>query len=384
MRFPPLSRLADLALWRRKLRRRLRLGLADGVAQVKQGLGRIEGATSLQADLSLPLEALRDRIEADPQLDFVHIDHSAASSDPAVGLLHLARQTPATKAKLVLLANAGFHQYHLRNGVSSLVRHRRIRHLWREVIAGQVQVDDNDIFHTLDRAEGAGEPRLLVVFSSIAAKIYNPSLMRHFEKNFASIRKYVPRNTHILRIADFGGVVGSFYLNSLALPQTEARVWARITATAADLKVQPHNIVLYGASKGGTAATFYALRHGLRAVAVDPILSDEHYVKVHRDLHFTQGTFAATKQARFRALIRDSLPPETRLSVICSSRSPQFAYIEPMLITPFRDRFAFLNSENPAIKLHPDVGPQTVAHTLAQINLHLAGMEAQAGFHTVW
>lgn len=375
-----LSRLTD----RDWLARRLRRGMGDGISRAKEAVEVLDTRVSARIPLSESIEALRHRLETQPALDFLHVDHSGANPDPGISLINLARQNAETRAKLVALANAGFHVYALRDGVTSLVRHRRIRHLWREVIAGHVQVDENEIFHTLERAPGPGEPRLLVVFSSIAAKIYNPSLMRHFERNFSSLPKYVPQNTHILRIADFGAVLGSFYLNSLALPQNETHIWARIAATAAELKVARHNIVLYGASKGGTAATFHALRHGLRAVAVDPILSDEHYVKVHRDLHFTQGTFPATKQARFRALIRNALHPEAKLSVICSRRSPQFAYIEPTLITPFRDRFLFLDSDNPGIENHPDVGPKTVAHTLSQLNLHLAGLTPPSGLHTVW
>lgn len=380
MRIPGLSKFTD----RIKLSRKLRRGVGEGISRAKQVVEKIDTRISARINLSIPLEDLRARLEAQPGLDFIHVDHASVSTAPGQSLIDLARQNPETKAKLILLANAGFHVYVLREGVSSMVRHRRIRRLWREVIAGTVSVDENDIFHTLERATGAGEPRLLVVFSSIAAKMYTPSLMRHFEKNFATLPKYVPHNTHILRIADFGGVVGSFYLNTRALPQNEAHIWARIAATAAELKVTRDNIVLYGTSKGGTAATFYALRHGLRAVAVDPILSDEHYIKAHHDLHFTQGTFADPKQARFQALIRNELHPEAKLSLICSRRSPQFAYIEPMLITPTRNRFLFLNSENPKIQKHPDVGPKTVAHTLSQLNLHLAGLNPQAGFHTVW
>lgn len=362
----------------------MRREMYDMISRAQEAVTTFDSRVSVKIDLSEPIETLRALLETRPALDFLHVDHSAVAQDGTTSIINLARQNPETKAKLVLLANAGFHLYVLREGVSSMVRHRRIRRLWREVLNGTVQVDENEIFHTLEPATGAGEPRLLVVFSSIAAKMYTPSLMRHFEKNFSSLPKYVPQNTHVLRIVDFGAVVGSFYLNSLALPQNETHIWARIAATAEALKVDRRNIVLYGASKGGTAAAFYALRHGLRAVAVDPILSDDHYIKVYRDLHFTQGTFAAPKEARFAALLRDELHPEAALSVICSRRSPQFAYIEPMLIKPYASRFLFLDSDNPGIEKHPDVGPKTVSHMLSQLNLHLAGLPPPTGLHTVW
>lgn len=344
---------------------------------------KIDSTSAIHIPTDIPDAELYDRIASLPRLNFIHIDHSAVSRNAQDNIITLARRDPALKEKLVFMANAGFHLYVLRDGISSMVRHRRIRSLWRLAIAGEVSVDENGIFSRLHPAPGGGEPRLLVVFSSIAGTIYTPSLMRHFEQNFASIGKYIPKNTHILRIVDFGGVLGSFYLNSNALPKNEDHIQTRIAATAADLGVVTENIVLYGTSKGGTAAAFHALRRGWRGVAVDPILSDEHYVRKHRDLHFTEGTFPASKQARFAELLRDP-HPETRLSVICSNRSPQFPYIEETLIGRFRDRFTFLNSENAEIRTHPDVGPKTLPHTLSQLNLHLAGLQPPGGFRTVY
>ena len=376
-------RRIDLADWPRN-KRLLRLAVAEGFSRARLFMEKIDSASVIHISAHIPERELRERIAGMSRLNFIHIDHSDISEKPEDNIIGLARRNPALKEKLVIMANAGFHLYTLREGVSSMVSHRRISTLWRNAISGEVSVDRNGIFSKLESpATCSGDPRLLVVFSSIAGVMYTPSLMRHFEQNFATIGKYVPRNTHILRIVDFGGVVGSFYLNSLALPDNEANIYTCIKETAERLGVQGGNIVLYGGSKGGTAAAFYALRHGWRGVAADPILSDEHYVRKYGDLHFTVGTFAATKQERFAELVQD-IHPDARLSVICSTRSPQYPYIETALIERFRDRFLFLNSENPEIRSHPDVGRQTIPHALAQINLHLAGLPVAGGYHTVW
>lgn len=380
---PKLRRLrVEIERWRR-YKRRMKMALAQGLSEIGLFMEKIDSASVIHIPVDLPADELQGRLEALPKLNFIHIDHSAASSNAGDNIIMLARKDPALKANLVTMANAGFHLYTLRAGISSMVRHRRIPTLWNMAIASEVAVDKNRIFSKLDRATGNGEPRLLVVFSSIAGTMYTPSLMRHFEQNFASIGKYLPKNTHILRIVDFGGVVGSFYLNSRALPENEAHIHARIAATAADLGVAAENIVLYGGSKGGTAAAFYAMRHGWRAVAADPILSDEHYIKRYNDLHFTEGTFLATKQERFAELVQN-VHPDARVSVICSTRSPQFRYIDETLVSRFRDRFVFLNSEHDGIKSHPDVGRLTIPHALSQINQHLSGLEPSGGFHTVW
>lgn len=358
--------------------------LAEGLSRARLFMEKIDSASAIHIAVDIPDEELRDRIASMLRLNFIHIDHSAVSRNEQDNIITLARHDPALREKLVIMANAGFHLYVLRAGISSMVHHRRISTLWRPAITGEISVDANRVFSKLLPAlDRSGDPRLLVVFSSIAGTIYTPSLMRHFEQNFVSIGKYIPKNTHILRIVDFGGVLGSFYLNSIALPKNEDHIHTRIIATAVDLGVAMENIVLYGTSKGGTAATFYALRQGWRGVAVDPILSDEHYVRKHGDLHFTEGTFPATKQERFSELV-SNVHSNARLSVICSSRSPQFRYIDETLIRNFRDRFLFLNSENPEIRTHPDVGPQTLPHTLSQINRHLAGLDSPGGLWTVW
>lgn len=378
-----IERLQSKKMDWRRMRRLVRLGLAECVSKLRLLMDKIDSQSAIHIPADLPLDQLQERIAALPRLNFIHLDHAEIARTDDDHIITLARQEPGLHANLVAMANAGFHLYVLRNGVSSMVRHRRIPTLWNLTLSGEVSVDENGIFSKLEPATGSGDPRLLVVFSSIAAKMYTPGLMRHFEQNFATIGKYIPKNTHILRIPDFGGVVGSFYLNSLALPRNEDNIAGRIAAVAAQLGVSDDGIVLYGGSKGGTAAAYYAMRQGWRGIAVDPILSDDHYVRKYRDLHFTQGTFAATKQERFGALVQQ-VHPKAQLSVICSTRSPQLPYIQDILIDRFRDRFLFLNSENPEIKSHPDVGRVTIPHALSQINAHLAGLPVTGGYHTVW
>jgi len=346
---------------------------------------KINTKTCIYISLDDSLEDIKSRVLALEKLNFVHIDHQRrqANASQTDSVISIARNDVEAKKKLIFLANKGFHVYVVRDDVSSMVHHRRIKTLWRKVVTKEISVDENDIFHTVQKAPSANTPKLLVAFSSIASKMYTPSLYRHFERNFASIGKYIPQNVHIMRIADFGSVVGSFYLNSKSLPNNETHIAAAIEREAARLGISHKDVVLYGCSKGGTAATYYALKFGYQAVAVDPILSDEHYVQECRDLHFTLGTFDEPKEVRFAQLIKD-LHADAELSVICSSRSPQYKYIHDTLISRFSDRFLFLNSENDIIKTHPDVGPQTIPHALSQINARLAGVTISPGIKTVF
>jgi hypothetical protein len=346
---------------------------------------KINTKSCIHISLDDPLKTIKNRVLALDKLNFIHVDHAGRQTHTkqANNIISIAGNDADAKAKLTFLANQGFHVYMVRNETSSMVHHRRIRTLWRDVVAKEITVDENNIFYVTYPPPLTVSPKLLVIFSSIAATMYTPSLQRHFEKNFATIAKYVPQNTHILRIADMGAVVGSFYLNSKSLPNNEAHVAAVIAREAKRLGISNKDVVLYGSSKGGTAAVFYALKYGYQAVAVDPILSDEHYVQEHGDLHFTLDTFEQPKEARFAELV-ENVHDDTELSVICSTRSPQYPYINETLISRFADRFVFLNSENENIKIHPDVGPKTIPHTLSQLNARLAGVPLGAGLKTVY
>lgn len=373
--------IVDLqSLWRY-----VQFGLVTALIEVRYFMEKINTKTCIYVSLDDPLEDIRKRVLALDNLNFVHVDHAGRETKTSQtnSVISIARNDADAKEKLVFLANQGFHVYVVRDDMSSMVHHRRIKTLWRNVVAKEVSVDENDIFYAVQKAPLTNDPKLLVAFSSIAAKMYTPSLFRHFEQNFASIGKYVPQNTHIMRIADFGSVVGSFYLNSKSLPDNEAHIAAAIAREAARLGISHKDVVLYGSSKGGTAATYYALKYGYQAVAVDPILSDKHYVQEHRDLHFTLGTFAQPKEVRFADVTAD-IHPDAGLSVICSTRSPQYTYIHDTLISRLSDRFVFLNSENENIQTHPDVGPKTIPHTLSQINARLAGVAIGSGIKTVY
>lgn len=333
-------------------------------------LDRINTQYAHFLDITTTADTLTDLLIACPTLNFIHINHEDYAD---VNLIGIVRKNPAFKPLLVALANHGFHLYVLRDGVSSFVRHRRIATLWKVVTSGDVQCNKNNMFYKVNSPVDHQVQKLVVVFSSIGSVMYTSSLNRHFEQNFKSISKYIPENTAVLRIADMGGVVGSFYLNSHALPDHESHVSALIAQVTRDLGLTNDDVVLYGTSKGGTAATYYSLKDGYSAVAVDPILSDEHYVTTFQDSHFTLGTFPHTKQEKFSQMIQ-TVHADADLSVVCSQRSPQFPVIEETLINPFRNRFTFFNAQNPKIKDHPDVGPFTLPYTLAQITAKLANL----------
>lgn len=113
---------------------------------------------------------------------------------------------------------------------------------------------------------------------------YSASLYRYFAKNFSTIDKYIGKNVSILRVADIGGITGSFYLNTNALPTNADKIKSLILEVIEQCQIKSDDVVLYGCSKGGTAAVYHGLTNNYKIVAVDPILNDEHYINNKNDL----------------------------------------------------------------------------------------------------
>lgn len=320
-----------------------------------------------------------------PALEFIHISHKenlAASEN----LLHIARKNDPLRHVVAELSNHGFYLYALRDGVSSYVRHGRIPTLWNKVVNKTYDIDRNGLVYSFAPAPlKSSEPKLLVVFSSIAASMYNASLNRYFEQNFKSINKYVPEDTAVLRIADIGGVLGAFYLNTNYLPRNEQNVQELIGEILKRHGIDRSRTTFYGVSKGGTGALYHAILGGYNATVVDPIVSDDHYVDKYNDLHFTRWVHAQRKQDRFRELaqLRDAGREPSRLAVVYSRRSPQYPYINEIVGGGFGDIVSFFDSDNPRIKKHPDVGPATINSTVMLINMTLYGLDLPQGRRTI-
>lgn len=345
---------------------------------------------TLKAKLDVPIKSLQRLIlEQRDSTDYLHIDHSHHSAQDS-NLIRLSRVDPKAKDLLVELASKGYYVYSASAGTTKFVRHEAIRKLWHSIRDGVYRITDDDMVYTVtgpvipDAAQN-----LLVVFSSIGSDIYNPGLSRYFTQNYQSVQKFIPANTVVLRIADIGGVQGSFYLNTTYDPNNAAKIQRLIGDVCREQGISRDRVVLYGASKGGTGALYHGLLGDFRAVAVDPIVNDDYYVRRYGDTHFTLGgVFASTKEQVFADLMNTeqmstSISDSSRQVVICSELSPQFAYTNEILIDHNSRGLAFYNVVNPNIKDHPDVSSNTLDLAVTLINGHFYDLRIDGGLHNV-
>lgn len=308
------------------------------------------------------------RVQTDPSLN------------PGHDLMKLALSDERAKRLLLKLTNLGYSLYYHADCESRFIRHDRLSRHWPAVKSGAIRVSSDDIFHTIEEPPSGRIERLVVIFSPVSSR---PRLVRYFRPSFSTLQKYIAPNTAVLRVADVGGVKGAFYLDTTALPKNSLNIYRLIHSTVERLAVPRNNVVIYGASKGGTGAVYHALAGGWHYVAVDPILSDEWYETYKNDYHFTTGSvFPRSKQEVFSDLFaevaRDREAVDQGSVLITSSRSPQFAYTSEA-IRPLRERMTVFDSQNVGIKKHPDVAPKTIYAQVMAINSLLLGVGFPAG-----
>src|SRR5699024_3902474 len=154
---------------------------------------------------------------------------TALSGTPEKDMMKLALTSPQAKNLLLELTRLGFSLYYNTTNESRFIRHDRIVHHWPAVKDGSFSISDQGIVHKLEKPESGTFEKLVVVFSPINSK---PRLIRYFRPSFATLMKYIPRNTAILRIADVGGVKGAFYLDSNYLPDYCSSIHHLLQSTA--------------------------------------------------------------------------------------------------------------------------------------------------------
>lgn len=329
-----------------------------------------------------------DSILNSQNYDFVHVSDEQ-NVLAGRSMIQAAHQDNQIKHLVNRLSQFGFYVYHTVDGVSKFVKHEHIPTMWHSVANGTYSVSPTGVVHTIDLPSSELKAKyLMVVFSSIGGDIFGDGLFRYFTQNYKSVQKFVPRDTAILRIADIGGVISAFYLNTKYRPDNAARISDFIEDTRRMLGISREHVITYGASKGATGALYHALQNGYRCVCVEPIVNDEYYEEKFGDSHFTKGgNFSRSKEEVFLELmavhrnegLKVSGVPQTQVAVIYSEQSPQFPYIRDTLVKNAPGDMCFINFTHPEIFDHPDVSPRSLNLMAMLLNMMFYGFSVPVG-----
>ncbi|MDU9349339.1 MULTISPECIES: XcbB/CpsF family capsular polysaccharide biosynthesis protein [Staphylococcus] len=262
-----------------------------------------------------------------------------------------------------LLKNDYILYFH-KDGISKLYKRKFIKELWKRKDLYQ----ENSVFYTLDEPdekkmnEKLDSFTLLIIFTCMPpGDVYDSYLMsdRMFPKFFNNIERSLVKNVYTMRIMDLNCSHGSHYINTINNPNMEEDIIKAIENVKNNLDIK--NIVLYGASKGGTGALYYSSILDLKCLAVDPILSlGEYNIK---DEHFLKGL----RKEDISGDINNYLSKKSNNEkYIIGSENVAFNY--SMISKIKGEKVKVINKIDNHIVNHPDVSRNSVPEQLMLLN----------------
>ncbi|GAA4362672.1 XcbB/CpsF family capsular polysaccharide biosynthesis protein [Paeniglutamicibacter cryotolerans] len=301
-------------------------------------------------------------------------------------LIHVAKKNPAARELLVELSCRGYSIFGAPAKGTRLVHESSLGMYWPELKDGRYSVAEGGVVYSLTEPRRGGTPHaLLVVFSAVNPVPFTQSLNRHFTQNWPGLEKSIVDHAAVLRVSDLGGIVGSFYLPTVFKEENISLVQNLITKIRQQLGLGREDVVLYGASKGGTGALLHALHGRYSCVSVDPIVTNDRRETPRKDSYFINTRiFPKTRDEIFKEAVKSFVDgndekPSCVFSVITSTNSAEYLSVAALVGSELGDFANLFVSDNPRIKSHADVAPKTAALAMGLMNLTLAKVPVGPG-----
>ncbi|MEP9851093.1 accessory Sec system protein Asp2 [Staphylococcus aureus] len=264
-----------------------------------------------------------------------------------------------------LLANDYILYFH-NEGISKLYKRNYVKELWKR----NDLIQQGGVFYTLDVPKdkklnkSKNNKKLLIIFTCMpATDVYDNYLMtdRMFPKFFNGIERSLMKNVYTMRIMDLNCSHGSHYINTTNNKNMENDISNAIHRVKDELGIEKVDIVLYGASEGGTGSLYYGSKLDLKCLAIDPIISlGEYNVK---DDHFLKG------------LRKEDISDDINFNL--SKQNEKEKYIIGSENVPFNfsmiakihgKNINKINMVDEHIKSHPDVSRNSIPEQLMLLN----------------
>lgn len=255
------------------------------------------------------------------------------------------------------------------NGTESFLCKREfIIELWQRKDLKNYESLFYTIENPIDRKlnEQNTKKQLLVLFTCMPnLEKYDNSLMtdRMFHPFFSKISVNLIKNTYIMRIMDLNC---SHYIDTINNSEMENQIKHSIEEVRNQLLLDKKDVVLYGASKGGTGALYHGLKLGYSFLAVDPIISISEYNKT--DAHFLKDLRVEDLTDILNYYIDKKSSCE---KYIIASENVTFNYSKVKGLK--NEELTILNMKDNHIKTHPDVSLNSIPEQLAILNKLLRG-----------
>lgn len=269
-----------------------------------------------------------------------------------------ARDNEKLRENYISLMKDDYIYYMINNEKHHFIKRDLLHTIWKDVLNGYIKHDDG-IYYTENNPEQIDN--VVVVFQgcAVSAAFDTSSIkMRYLVENFKTIDKYISPNTKVYHILDVNLHMGSFYKNTTNYPDYEENISEFLNKVC----IQGKKVIFYGASKGGTAATNYGIKHNVNFVAVDPITN-----LVNADINRKEFYFLDDVKDRLINISSSLRSDYTAKGTFIISEQVPKNYENVMLNFP-EDKFKKINVKNEKIKSHGDIGPNSIHILLMIIN----------------
>ncbi|WP_213064225.1 accessory Sec system protein Asp2 [Acinetobacter sp. LoGeW2-3] len=263
------------------------------------------------------------------------------------------------------MKNDYIHYFH-ENGISRFYKRENAIELFKR----KDLIYSNGIIYTLETPQGRKinnhvPKRLLVLFTCMPNKEnFDNHIIsnRMFPKFFDGIQKSLVKNVYIMRIMDINCSHGSHYTNTINYSNFEKNIQKEIDNVVEKLTINKRDVVLYGASKGGTGALLHGSALDYKTLAVDPILHLGEY-NAKNDLHFLKDL---RKEDVVEQINKQLKVCGNSIKYIICSENVVFNYNQVMRLN---NKVNIINLKDDMITAHPEVSRNSVPEQLMYINM---------------
>ncbi|ARE10730.1 hypothetical protein UC317_2078 [Lactococcus lactis subsp. lactis] len=178
---------------------------------------------------------------------------------------------------------------------------------------------------------------------------------------FKHLSRSLIKNTIIIRIADINGVRGSGYTNSYNYENYESDLSEFIEEMILRYIVNRKDVVLYGVSKGGAGGLFYAAKHNLNSVTVDPLISKNYSINYENDTYLFHKI---SKDLDLVPIINEKLEFLPAHNYVIGNHYVKETWDEILRLKGVQ----IFDIDDETVKIHRDISPNCVPEQLMLIN----------------
>ena len=232
----------------------------------------------------------------------------------------------------------------------------------------------NHVFYTLEKPKQFYPKNNLLILFSYTNQSNEKPMERYYTHSFPFIANSILPNTYIVRICDLADAFGSHGLNTDFDADIENNLQAFIKSLMSLYSIKKENVLIMGASSGGTGALYHGIIGGYKTYAIDPYLGNTAYYG-HKDTLYLNTLKPSIREVYENLSAKIKTLPEAASNevVVMSSEKSEF-YADVAKLKTAVPEISLCVYNNHQIQKHSDVSPNAVSLSNTIVNNLLLGI----------